>query len=98
MKYGDKVTLPPALKPAPDSTLPAVTVKLSEVLVITSKVFCVKSALTKPVPEPGKVTLANKNKSPTSKPCEALFTVTVAELFVVVNVHDVMLVSKGDIS
>ena len=70
---------------------------MSDPAVTTSKVLVVKSAPTKPVLPPGNVTLLNKNKSPTSNPCAALLTVTVADPFDDVKVQDVML-SKGVIS
>ena len=56
--------------------------------------FVSKSAATKPAPTGG-VTEVNLNKSPATKPCEILFTVTVAEVFVVSKVIPVIAVSKG---
>ena len=59
----------------------------------------VKLAVVKPVaPPPGKVTLLNKNKSPSTKPCAALFTVTVADPLDEVKVQEVRAVSRGLIS
>ena len=82
---------------APDAADAIVIVKLFTEEVITSNVFVSKSDATYPAPVGG-VTEVKVNKSETSNPCPDLFTVTVAEVFVVVNVHPVTAVCKGVMS
>ncbi len=94
--YGFTVADPVA-DVVPDEAVAMVIVNSFAAEVITSKVFVSKSAARYPVPVGG-VTDVKVNKSPGSKPCPALFTVTVVDVFVASKVHDVKAVFSGVIS
>ncbi len=80
---------------ADDATAIVIVNVLAVGVVFTSKVFVVKSAATNPE---GAVTLVNVNKSPDSKLCAVLLTVTVVDPLVVLKVQLVKAVPNGVIS